>query len=179
MPMLAVAFLVSLMVPLGIHIGPVFLHPHRLLVLVLFLPLLAALLGGRAGRVSAIDLLMIFSTVWAGLAYLASTSFGSAVEPIGIHFVEFLGAYLLGRISIRSSSDLVRVARSFFWLVVLLLPFAALESLSGRALLLEAIPSKAHSIVDAGERLGLRRAQTVFSHPIHYGVFSAAGLGFA
>jgi hypothetical protein len=90
--------------------------------------------------------------------------------------VEFLGAYLLGRVGVRNAEDMRRLIKLLFLLLLLLLPFALLESVTRRPLLLDLIPKSLPS-VDAGVRFGMRRAQTAFAHPIHYGAFVSAAMG--
>ena len=178
MPLAMVLFLVSLLIPMVVYLGPFRLLPHRIFLLIAFVPLLTRLLSGRAGRMILPDYLIAGSTVWAALAILASQPGPSALEPIGIHFVEFLGAYLVGRVAIRSADEFRRFVRTLFGLILLLIPFAALESFTHRAILQQLIPFSFGNGVEAGgPRWGLRRAQTVFAHPILYGTFVSSGLG--
>lgn len=176
--MLVTLFLVSLLIPVIFYLGPFRLLPHRIFLLIAFVPLLMRLLSGRAGRLTAPDYLMAGATVWAALAILASQPGPASLEPIGIHFVEFFGAYLVGRVAIRSGAEFRRFVRTFFGLILALLPFAAAESFTNRAILQQLFPFSHGSGVEAGgPRWGLRRAQTVFAHPILYGTFVSSGLG--
>ena len=59
MPNVALLFLLSLLPQIGFAIGPLALKPYRIVLLVLFLPLLVRLVSGGAGRMLAIDWLMI------------------------------------------------------------------------------------------------------------------------
>ncbi|MFV2003239.1 MAG: O-antigen ligase family protein, partial [Paracoccaceae bacterium] len=173
---LVVIFLLSLLTPIVLPVGPLLLMPHRIVLIVVFFPLLAGLVTGRAGPVLLIDWLMIFSALWAALALAVNHGFVVMIEAMGIHIVEFFGAYLLGRMAIRSAADFRRFVRTLLFLVLFLLPFAALESVTGRPVLLDLIPNSIRP-VDIGARFGLRRAQTVFAHPILYGAFVSTGLG--
>ena len=101
---------------------------------------------------------------------------GETVEPIGVNFIEFLGAYMVARVCIRSAEDFRRVVKVLFFITLFLLAFAALESVTRRPILLQLL-GQGSAAVDAGIRFGLRRAQAVFAHPIHYGAFVSAGLG--
>jgi hypothetical protein len=177
MPLAVILFLVSLLIPMIVYLGPIRLLPHRIFLLIAFVPLLMRLLNGRAGRMILPDYLIAGSAAWAALAIIASQPGPSAIEPIGIHFVEFFGAYLVGRVAIRSADEFRRFVRTLFGLIVLLIPFAALESFMHRAFLLQFIPFSHGSVDAGGPRWGLRRAQTVFAHPILYGTFVSAGLG--
>ncbi len=172
-------FLLSLVVPFGISIGPVLLSPHRLLILVLFVPFFFMLFfARRAGPVLLADWLIFGSALWVALALAMNHPVGRIIEPAGIHMIEFFGAYLIARVAIQSSEDFHQVVKVFFIIVMVLLPFAAIESLTHRPILLELLPGTYVYPIDAGARLGMRRAQSLFAHPIIYGVFVSAGLGF-
>jgi hypothetical protein len=176
MPGLAVLFLLSLLPQISFWIGPLLLKPYRVVLLILFVPLLVRLASGAAGRMMAIDWLMIGASLWAALALMANHPLGETVEPIGIVLIEFLGAYLVARVCIRSAEDFRRVVKVLFCIILVLLAFAALESVTRRPVLLQLL-GQGFAAVDIGLRWGLRRAQAVFAHPIHYGAFVSAGLG--
>ena len=174
----AQAFLLSLLIPFYLPVGPLLLMPHRIVLIVLFIPFFLKLFVSRtAGPVLAADWLLFLSTLWAAVAMLANHPLGVVVEPIGIHIVEFFGAYLVARVAIRSSADFRRMAKTFFLIVLFLLPFAAAESLTRRPILLDLLPGNSVRVTDGGIRMGMRRAQTIFAHPILFGVFVSTGLG--
>jgi len=173
---LAVFFILSLLVPMIFRIGPILLMPHRIVLLLVFIPLLAGLLSGKAGRVLLIDWLMLFSALWAALALAVNHGLGASIEAMGIHILEFFGAYLLGRVAIRSAGDFRLFVLVFFCVVLFLLPFAALESITRKPILLDLIPNSLRPVT-LGVRMGMRRAQTIFAHPILYGAFVSAGCG--
>jgi len=119
--------------------------------------------------------------MWCSLSFAALHGLSVGVEAGGILFVETMGAYLLGRVAIRSPEDFGKLARVLFRLVLVLLPFAAYESLTKTNLLLEfanAIGSS-HDVVVKEPRLGLDRAQGPFEHPILFGVFCGAGVALS
>ncbi len=174
----AQAFLLSLLIPFFLPVGSLLLMPHRILLLVVFVPFFSMLfVQRRAGPVLAPDWLFFGAALWSGLALAANHPITSVIEPFGIHVVEFFGAYLLARVSIRSSADFRRMARTFFLILLVLVPFAVVESVTQRPVLLNLLPGSTIAPVDAGMRLGLRRAQTVFAHPILFGVFVSTGFG--
>jgi hypothetical protein len=173
---MAVIFLISLVIPILINVGSVLLMPHRVVLLIFFFPCAIRLLTGKAGRIIAADWLIFSSTIWAVLSMFINHGVGSMIQPAGIHLIEFFGAYMLGRVAIRSAEDFKRIVKVLFMIILVLLPFAILESFTHRALLLEIIP-KSIAIVYNPPRWGLRRAQTLFTHPIHYGVFCSLGMG--
>jgi len=174
----AQVFLLSLLFPFYLHVGPILLMPHRIVLLVLFVPFFLQLFVlRRAGPVLAADWLLFGAALWAAAALLANHPFSDAIQPLGINMVEFFGAYLLARVSIRSGDDFRKMVRLFFFIVAFLLPFAAAESLTHRPILLDLLPGTSVAPVDTGSRLGMRRAQTIFAHPILFGVFVSTGLG--
>lgn len=178
MALLASLFVLSMIVPVYMKVGSVLLMPHRALLLVAFFPTFFQIfILRRCGGILSIDWLMLFSAGWAAIAIFLSTRFGNAIEPSGVYVLEFFGAYMFGRVAFRSSADFLRFARVFFIVVLVLLPFALLESVLKRPVLLDLLPFSSVRDVDAGLRLGLRRAQTVFPHPILFGVFVSSGLG--
>ena len=174
---LAVLFLLSLLPPTSFHIGPLLMKPYRIVLLVLFVPLLVRLCSGAAGRMMAIDWLMIGACVWAALALVMNDPLGETIEPIGVIFLELLGAYMVARLCIRSAEDFRRVVKVLFVIILVLLGFAAIESVTHRPILMQLIESSL--VANQEPRFGLRRAQTVFVHPIAFGVFVSAGLGMA
>ena len=171
-------FMLGMVIPIWMRVGSLLLMPHRIVLLILFVPLLIVLFSGRAGRVRAWDILMMLSAAWAALALaVKGTSLGASItQQIGIYVLESFGAYLLARVAIRSSADFIYFTRLFFFALLVLVPFGVLEAVTHRAVMLELIP-KSVGIVYTAERWGLRRAQTVFGHPILFGVFCSIGFG--
>ena len=177
-PGLVALFLLSMLPQISFKIGPLAMKPYRIFLLVLFVPLLLRLLSGAAGRMLAVDWLMIGATLWAALALMANHPLGDTIQPIGVLFLELLGAYMVARVCIRSAEDFRTAVKIMFVMTLILLPFAMIESVTRRPILLQLL-GQSGAAVDAGIRMGLRRAQTVFAHPIHYGAFVSAGLGLA
>ncbi len=169
-------FVFSLLVPILIPAGPVLLMPHRMYLLVAFVPLLIMLFVRSAGRVLWPDILIIIATLWACISLVVSAGFSTAIEPAGVFIIEFLGAYLVGRVLIRSGAEFRRFVWFIFLVASVIVPFAVAEAVTHRAILLEMVPNSI-STVNAPERLGLRRAQAVFSHPILFGVFISSCMG--
>ena len=171
-------FLLSLLVPFYISVGPILLMPHRILLLIFFVPFFLKLFIFRSsGPVLLADWFMFGSAIWAMLALAMNMPLGEAIEPAGIHMVEFFGAYLLARVAIRSSDDFRKVVWTFFCLLLIIVPFAAIESVTRRPVLLNLLPGTSVHPIDIGIRMNLRRAQVIFAHPILYGVFVSTGFG--
>src|SRR6056297_2560791 len=179
MPLVVAVFLVSLLVPVTLDLGPISLLAHRFVLLLVVVPLMARLFGGRAGKVTPVDHLVLGATLWAGLAFFVSRPGISGIESAGMHFIEAFGGYLVARVGIRSAEDFRRFVRLFYTLILFLLPFAAIEAFTGRAILLDIIPRSHGEVWAGGERWGLDRAQVLFAHPILYGTFVATGFALA
>ncbi len=173
-PLVVTLFMVAMVVPVWMQVGPLLLMPHRIILLLLFMPLVVQLVIGRVGRIGIYDVLMVLSAAWAVLAIHLNEK--ASIEAIGIYVLESLGAYLLGRVAIRSRDDFMAFVRIFFWALIILVPFAVVEAVTHRAVMLEMIPQSVQ-VVYTEHRWGLRRAQTVFGHPILFGVFSGIGFG--
>jgi O-antigen ligase len=173
---LALLFLISLMVPYRFRIFGLLFQPYKLWLLIIFIPLIVMLLKGKAGKPMLVDWLMIGATVWGLLAYLKNHGFGFMVITGGTYVLEFLGAYLLARIAIRSGADFRRMVILLFVLVLILLPLAAIESITGNRFMAELIGPN-WMPVRMGGRLGMTRTQVVFEHPILYGAFVSTTFG--
>lgn len=171
----------SFLIPILISIGPLQLMPHRIFLILVFFPLLHQLLSGRAGPLLMIDYALVFSALWASVAIFISQGTGalagaSPVQATGIYWVEFFGAYLVGRVCIRSPEGFARFVKFYMIIVLVLLPFAIIEAFTKQPFLLDLIPNSIAPTYNP-ERWGMRRAQTVFAHPILFGVFVSSAFG--
>jgi hypothetical protein len=173
-------FLVSLVVPWILTVGPTVLPIPRLILLVMFLPCLAQWMTGRAGRIRAADIAILLFSLWCVLSLVMNHGAASAVRPAGLLFVETMGAYLLARCYIRSAGDFLSMARVLFRIVAFLFPFALIEALTGRNVLLQLftviLPSYPDS--DPDLRSGFYRVQIVFEHPILFGIWAGSVVPF-
>ena len=173
---LAGLFLLSLLVPHRFYIGGLMFQPYKFWLTILFVPLLIMFFMGKAGRPMLVDWLMIGTTLWMLLSTARNHGVGYAVVTGGSYVVEFLGAYLLARIAIRSAADFRRMVVVLFIVLLVLLPFAVLEAFSGRPVLAQWIGAD-WIIKWIGERMGMRRTQTAFEHPILFGAFVSTMFG--
>jgi hypothetical protein len=173
-PWLLLAVVACLLIPGNFVVAGVQLSAPRLLLLALSPFLAWRWLSGAAGRPTAVDILMLLSATWGLLALLANHGLGGFTRGV-ILGVELFGGYLVGRMLIRNTADY----RRFFVLItcgfIILFPFAVIEMLTGQNLLwplfnkiLNMPPQEGR-----GMRLGMTRAQTVFEHPILFGIVSS------
>lgn len=173
-------FMVSLCVPIIIYVGTLRLSPYRLILILTVLPMLALWLFGRVGRKHVIDFFIIAHSAWAALALIVAHGASGGLEPAGIYAIEMLGAYFLARYCIQNPDDFRRLAKISLYILLFLIPFALVESLTSTNVLLDQIISSVFPTFGSFEkpqRWGLYRAMVVFEHPILYGVFCASLFG--
>jgi O-antigen ligase len=170
--------LVSFVLPWVVTIGPFSLSVPRVILLVLVLPCLAKWIGGASGRIRASDIGLLLFCLWSALSLVEVHGATDAAKPAGILFVETMGAYLVARCYIRDADDFLNMARMLFWIVAFFFPFALLEAVTGRDVLLELFAAILPSYPDNGNdmRAGLRRAQVVFEHPLLFGICAGSAL---
>lgn len=182
LPLPAILYLVSVVTPIMFNIGPLVLSGLRLYLVLLIIPLLFQLFSGRFGRVSAIDLLFMLHVAWM-LPVFAVNNPSQAVTQVGSLGAEFLGGYLVGRAYIRTPEAFAALCRWVIFLVLCTTPFAILETQTGRPIIMDMIDKLPgiRSVSDVGNppRMGLERAQVVFTHPIHYGLFCSVAFSLA
>ena len=115
---------------------------------------------------------MLFCTVWAGLALIVNHGLGSVTRAVMI-CVEIFGGYLFGRMTIRNTADYRRLFVLLTGASPSSRPSRWLSSSPGKNLaraLFEPIFNIPPRQSNLRPRLGLIRAQTVFEHPILFGL---------
>ena len=177
-PVLAALLYVALIMPpeFSVTVAGLRLSPYRVLLLVMTVPLLMRLLQNTRQPPHIVDYLMMAHASWVVLALTVYGGISAGLESGGIYFVESLGAYLLGRITITSAAE--HRALLYFMVSVLAGMFLITlpESLTGTHFIREAargiMGGPGLPIIEA--RMGLDRAFGSFEHPILYGVFAAS-----
>ncbi len=170
------ALLVSLFIPWIWHLGPLALSLHRIVLLIMVVPCLIVWISGKAGRIRVPDITVLLYCLWSSISLMINQGIGASIQPAGILCIETIGSYFIARCYIRSAEDFKSAVSLLFWLIAAMLPFAILEAVTGRDFLLEAF-SVALPVPPTAEyelRLGLRRVQAVFEHPILFGVVSGS-----
>ena len=182
-PLFVAVFIIGLFIPLFIFLGPLRLSAYRTVLILLFFPALFRLLNGLAGRMCLPDVCVIGICVWSSISLTVIHGISPMLEPIGILWIETLGGYLVGRVYIRTPAAFHATIRLLFWLGMLMLPFAVIEAVASRNLLLELFgkigPTLSHVSADMGSRLGLNRVQGPFDHPILFGVVIGSLVGLS
>ena len=171
-------FVVGLVIPVYIPLGPLRLSVYRLVLLLAFMPTFVSWLAGKAGRIRLPDILLLAFCFWCSLSFITVHGLALSIEAIGILWIETMGSYLLARCYIRTADDFLRLARLLFWTIAVLLPFALVEALTGTKPLLKFfgafLPTPESQWMPP--RLGLERAQGPFEHSILFGVFCGSAV---
>jgi hypothetical protein len=174
-------FVFSLALPILIYIGPTRLSPYRLVLVATFIPCLIAWLSGRLGRTRLPDILMLLAAIWPAIVLVSLHGIDSGLQSAGIYVIETLGTFLFAKRYVRDVFAFQRMVRCLAAMVVILLPFAAYESISGSPILIELFGKvfSVYRIVDDESRLGLRRAQGPFEHQILFGVVCSSAFALS
>lgn len=175
-PFFVKVFLVTLFIPWLWPIGPVIISPFRLILILSIVPCLFIWVSGKAGGFRFADFMIVFYGVWCALALGAVHSVSTAFQSGGIIFVETVGAYLLGRCFVRNADHFKSVVKVLFCAVSVVLPFAVIEVVTNQNVALSFFSSffPTHVLAYNDPRWGFRRVQTVFEHPILFGVSCGA-----
>jgi hypothetical protein len=170
------AFFVSLVVPWSIHLGSLAFSVYRFLLVLLILPCLFMWLRGGAGRIRFADIALIMYCIWCALSLAVVHGIDAGVQSGGMIFIETIAPYMLARCYIRTSRDFEQMATIIFRIVAILLPLALYEAIFKHNIARDLFAAVMPSFPDAyeGDRLGLRRVQGLFEHPILFGVFTGS-----
>ncbi|MGL4489886.1 MAG: O-antigen ligase family protein [Rhizobiaceae bacterium] len=182
LPFPVILYLLCVVLPVGFRVGPLAMNTLRVLLLIMVLPLLARLLAGKYGRLFVTDFLFVAHIGWMAVALLQNNP-DRMVEQVGSMGIEFLGGYMFGRAYIRDRESFAALCRWMIFLVCCTLPFAIYETQTGRPIILEMIRSlpgiDTVAKVRPDPRWGLQRAQAVFAHAIHYGLFCSVAFSLS
>lgn len=174
LPLPVLIYVLCVVFPVSIQVGPLVVTSLRLFLMIMFIPLAVQLLMGRSGRIIATDILFFLFIAWSAIA-LSMNNPSQLIEQTGSVGIEFLGGYLLARAYVRTPEAFLGLCRLLVGIVFFIFPFAVVEALTSRSLLLEilgAIPGLGTAHVGPPDsRLGLDRVQATFAHPIHFGLF--------
>jgi len=168
-------FLIALVIPWVFYIGSLRLSVYRLVLLLTFLPCLIRWIAGKAGRIRIADIALLLYLFWVTLSFVVIHGWESSFQSAGIIILETMGPYLLARCYVRDAEDFYNVVRLLFRIVVALIPFAIIEFVSGVNVSREIFAIVLPTLTDAmPTRLGLTRVQSMFDHPILFGVFTGS-----
>jgi hypothetical protein len=178
-PVWPALFIVAICLPFIFWFGAFRMSPYRVVLMLTFIPAIVAWLSGKSGKPTSIDYCFLFSSLWAALALFISADFFEIYQTAIIFFVETFGSYLLARVYVANYNQFLKFVKFLAGTLLLLFPFAMIETLGHTNLILLALNKLGHSyyIVDIGARMGLYRSQVVFEHPILWGVFASSMFG--
>lgn len=150
--------------------------PYRVVLLATTLPCLWIWARGKAGGVRGSDVAVLLYCLWCITSLTVIHGAQTGLQSGGIISIETAGAYFLGRGFIRGPEQFYAMIRLLFWIVTALLPFAVLEAISNSNVLLKFFATffPTHVVAFNVPRWGLRRVQSVFEHPILFGVSCGA-----
>jgi hypothetical protein len=167
-----IIFLIGLVFPWIIPLGPLNLSVCRLVVLISLLPCLWSWMRGTLGIILP-DLGLFLYSIWAGIALFAAEDSSAAIQTSGILFIETMGPYLLARRFIRDAADFSGMVLVITMVVLVLSPFAIYEWITGSKPILWALSAifPTVEVTMMAPRWGFWRVQGPFSHSIEFGLF--------
>lgn len=176
---IAALFLIGLVIPVFINIGPLRLSPYRLVLLFTLIPCLMLWLSGRAGQKIPGDWCIIVICCWSTFAMMVVHGVAYSIEPAGILILETAGPWFLARCMIRTPEAFYAMVRLLLILVLMLAPFGLYENLTGDNIALRFFAKLGPTWTDHAypPRWGLDRVQGPFEHAILFGVFCGVNLG--
>lgn len=150
------AFFMAFFLPIGGEVFGMSIYPLRAVVLILFIPFMARLIIGQAGRWTMPDSLITAFSIWI----MVSLVYHHGMErlPYGaVLGVEALGGYAIGRVVIRNTVDYRKFIKFFLITLLIMIVPAFLEFIN---------PGPGSMV-----RWGFARVQLNFPHEILYGLF--------
>ncbi len=168
-------FVLSLILPIYFFLGSMRLSVYRVILLAMAIPLAVQWLSGRAGRLQSVDFWLIGHGLWILVALFVVH--GTGRLQIGtILAIETIIPFLFARVYIRTPEDFAFFIKCVCWAILLMIPLAFAEAMTGRIILSEIMSKIAPVYPDLQNemRLGMHRAQGPFEHPILFGVFCAS-----
>lgn len=177
LPLVVALFLFAVCAPVSFSVGSLSLTPIRLLLIPVIIKSSIDLLRGKFGPILFVDVIFFLHVVWIVLA-LSRNNPDRVVEFAGSTALEFMGGYLIGRGYIRCPASFLKLIRTLTFLIIFLLPFAVIEAVFNRPLILE-IWDKVPGVrtlpnSSMGTRFGLDRVQVMLPHPILFGLFASS-----
>lgn len=178
---LAVIYMVLVFLPneIAAFVGSVRLEPYRIILLLAAAGVIANVLKKP---LESFEKYLLASVLWSMLAILVKHGSGGIQTAI-IYFLEVWVGFYIGYFAIRNKDKFISLIKIYFGFLVVLAPFAILESQTGYRLL-HVVAGQVSGVYGepylAGDyfRYGVHRSSTIFSHPILYAVCTAAVMPF-
>jgi O-antigen ligase len=174
-------YLFTVILPVHFFIGSIQMTPVRIYFLIMLPFLILRLITGKMGKILAVDIFFVLHIAWVVLSFYVNSPNNMAYA--GATALELLGGYFLARAYVRSAEQFLALIRLMFLVVCFTVPFALYEGLTNHPIIIETIVKipgiRSEYIASGDPRMGLHRAQVVFAHPIHYGLFCSLAFSFA
>jgi hypothetical protein len=170
--------LVSFLVPpeVALYVGPLRLGAYRLVLIALSPVIVSAILKGRYSP-HPLDFVVFILACWFPVSFAMNYNWAIGLEAGGSQSFDLILSYMLGRVAIRTLSDF----RNFLIFILPALLIVGLsmvaESLTGSLFIRETAKAIFGGATGGGNnfepefRNGLLRSYSVFTHPIHAGLF--------
>lgn len=172
--------MLSIVIPAHIYVGSVFLTPSRIFLLIITPYLAFSFLQGKYGKFTLNDLLVVLIIIWMSITTFIH-HFDIALQFVSSNILMIFGGYLVGRATIRTIEDVENFVKFLGLIIICFIPFAIYEAITTQFIIpkiIQNIPGVS-SVTDVNyrKRLGFDRAQVVFAHPIHFGIYCSLGAG--
>lgn len=175
-------FLIVLLIPSQFFftIGGALITPVRLFIICMILPTLLRVLRSRRPFFFKFDAFYFLFVSWTIMCMFMNRGFSGGFQLSGQFALEYAGVYIIARAYIDNEEKIKSFISLFFWLIFILFILAVPEAFLKEHFLFDFAQALAGlpplELTRAGERLGLLRVTSVFSHPILYGQFCATAL---
>lgn len=176
-----ITVMILVLLPIQFYVATLLLTPLRIFLLIMTPILVIKLLRGEFGKVILPDYAM-FSFVFFLFLSVGYHAPSRVVTWMGSVGMMVLGGYLAGRAGIRSARDFRGMANMMALICLVLFPLGYYEAILHNPSVILTILADVPFIDTYNDsdhccRLGMTRAQTVFIHPIHFGIFAASTVG--
>ncbi len=170
-------FFLILTLPIILYVGDIRFSVYRLFFLITIGPLFFLWASQSVRKINIVDILLIFFCIWSSAAIIVNHSISGMWQAVGVQFIETLGPYLLGSLLIRNKEDFRKFIKYYFLIILIFIPIGVIESLTAKQVINDffGMIFQTFEWSNYPPRLGFYRVQTVFEHPILFGVFCSSG----
>ena len=174
----AVLLFVCMLFPpeVAVYAGPLRVGVYRMCLMALSPIIIFGIINGRY-KPHILDLAVILIAMWLPLSFAVNYDWLVGLEAGGSQSLDMLLSYFIARVTIRTLADFRNFLICIFPAIMFVGLLLAMESLSGQLFVRETAQSIFGGTGDVGNRLraefreGFLRAYSVFTHPIHAGLF--------
>ena len=172
-----VLYLFLMFLPLQPHLAGINLIPFRLFLLVTIIPFTLIRIRSDSGF-DRIDALMALLSFWVFLSFIVNHGM-ARFEFAVMSAIEYYGGFLVGRVLVTSLSGFRFFLNAFVIALALMIPFAVIENRTGTNLWLDFFRKFSTTNMPGPPemRFGGFRVNSVFAHPIHFGIAGSMFLG--